>query len=427
MSSRQPLARRIILSFTLLTVLIAGINAWAIVAVIEQVEDYLIGDEMRQEMAAVETVYLTEGRIPDLTGGSALYAPSLRGPALPAEFDAVHTGFQEVITPDSAWYVLDSEIDGHRFVMVRNQDVFEAREVMLHKVVGGGFLLAVALAWVIGRVTVRRVIDPVIRLAHDVRERESGVHEHGPTAAPPVPLAPAYGDDELGQLARAFDHAFAELHAALERERLFTSDVSHELRTPLMIVGTSAELLARADLPESNRRQIARIKHAAEDMQGLVDTFLQLARAVRATADEGITLRALADEQCAVWEPEIRARGLNFVYRPDDALVQRWHPTLLRVVMDNLLRNALHYTEQGEIRLLLNDEGFAVEDTGPGIPPDELGRIFEPFQRGRRARGEGLGLGLSLVRRICEQQGWTVTATDSESGKGSRFSVRLTA
>ena len=78
MADRQPLARRILLSFMLLTALIAGINAWAIIAVVHVVEEDLIGDEMRQEMEMVETVYLTEGRIPDLTGGSALYVPTLK-------------------------------------------------------------------------------------------------------------------------------------------------------------------------------------------------------------------------------------------------------------------------------------------------------------------------------------------------------------
>ena len=412
----QPLARRILLSFILLTALVAGINAWAIITVLHEVEEDLVGEELRQDMAAVENVFLTEGRIPDLTGGSALYAPTLRPQKpLPRELETPHPGYQEVVTERVAWHVLEEEIDGHRFILVRNQDAFEAREKLFYKVVAGGVLLAIALAYLIGRLTVRRVIDPVIRLAAAVR-----------TQGAARPLATAYGDDELGQLAQAFDQAFNELQAALERERLFTSDVSHELRTPLMIVSTSCELLAQGPLPDNSQRQIARIAKAGADMQALVETFLQLARVqtTRLAESDGVSLEQIAAEQVAVWQPLIEVRGLSFVYRQEGTVSGRWHPTLLRVVLGNLLRNALHYTEQGEIRLCLDVDGFRVEDTGPGIAPEELGRIFEPFQRGRHARGEGLGLGLSLVRRVCAQAGWSVTAEALAAG-GSCFRVRL--
>ncbi len=419
MADRQPLARRILLSFMLLTALIAGINAWAIIAVVQVVEEDLIGDEMRQEMEMVETVYLTEGRIPDLTGGSALYVPTLKAQPLPAAFAGLHPGFQEVVGENGAWHVLETSIEGHRFILARDQGTFEAREQVLYKVVIGGFLLAVALAWLIGRLTVRRVIDPVIRLAGQVRGRDQMV-----ALAPP--LAADYGDDELGQLAMAFDLAFSQLRLAIDRERLFTSDVSHELRTPLMIVGTSAELLLRGDLSERARRQVERIARAAAEMRSLIEVFLELARAQGAqlAPGEGVSLAAMADEQSQLWAEDIAARGLAFVRRSEGELPGLWHPTLLRVVMGNLLRNAAHYTERGEIRLILASDGFRVEDTGPGISPAERAQLFQPFVRGRGARGEGLGLGLSLVRRICEQQGWQIDALNLDGG-GSCFVVRL--
>lgn len=419
MADRQPLARRILLSFMLLTALIAGINAWAIIAVVQVVEEDLIGDEMRQEMEMVETVYLTEGRIPDLTGGSALYVPTLKAQPLPAAFAGLHPGFQEVLGENGAWHVLETSIEGHRFILARDQGTFEAREQVLYKVVIGGFLLAVALAWLIGRLTVRRVIDPVIRLAGQVRGRDQMV-----ALAPP--LAADYGDDELGQLAMAFDLAFSQLRLAIDRERLFTSDVSHELRTPLMIVGTSAELLLRGELSERARRQVERIARAAAEMRSLIEVFLELARAQGAqlAPGEGVSLAAMADEQSQLWAEDIAARGLAFVRRSEGELPGLWHPTLLRVVMGNLLRNAAHYTERGEIRLILASDGFRVEDTGPGISPAERAQLFQPFVRGRGARGEGLGLGLSLVRRICEQQGWQIDALNLDGG-GSCFVVRL--
>ena len=90
--------------------------------------------------------------------------------------------------------------------------------------------------------------------------------------------------------------------------------------------------------------------------------------------------------------------------------------------MSNLLRNALHYTKAGSVRLIIENGGFRVEDTGVGIPVDQQERMFQPFVRGEESRGEGLGLGLSLVRRICAHQGWSVSLRPNPS-VGSCFRV----
>ncbi len=112
------------------------------------------------------------------------------------------------------------------------------------------------------------------------------------------------------------------------------------------------------------------------------------------------------------------------IYQPGNPLDTRYNTTFLHAVMGNLLRNALHYTEQGFIRLTLEPNGFVVEDSGVGIPEDKREAMFEPFVRGSEKRGEGLGLGLSLVQRICENQGWSVSLTPMEP-HGCRFRVTL--
>ena len=92
--------------------------------------------------------------------------------------------------------------------------------------------------------------------------------------------------------------------------------------------------------------------------------------------------------------------------------------------MGNLLRNALHYTEHGWVRLVLESNGFRVEDSGNGISDQEKKHVFQSFTRGAHARGEGLGLGLSIVERICARQGWEITLTRLPEA-GSCFRVRF--
>ena len=120
----------------------------------------------------------------------------------------------------------------------------------------------------------------------------------------------------------------------------------------------------------------------------------------------------------------MESKGLEFCYQRGDAAQQCYNAVFLHSVLGNLLRNAWHYTNAGQIALRLHGQGFVVEDTGIGISEAERESIFEPFVRGATARGDGLGLGLSLVRRICLSQGWRVELTAMQPS-GCRFEVNL--
>lgn len=126
-----------------------------------------------------------------------------------------------------------------------------------------------------------------------------------------------------------------------------------------------------------------------------------------------------------VWRDTIEQKGLTLYF---DGRVSAspvlYNATFLQSVMGNLLRNAAHYTDSGYIRLSLEANGFSVEDSGVGIPEEQREAMFRPFVRGDERRGEGLGLGLSLVQRICDDQGWRVTLT-STLPHGCRFQVDL--
>lgn len=417
MASRQPLARRIVIAFTLLTLLVSGLFATAIVMTVHEVEEDIVTEELSNQMTAALLLYKANGRLPDFGAGTQFHADGLTHEPLPEGLAGVREGFTEIDTGPRAYYVYRRDEGGRHFLLIRNQDEFEAREEALYIIVFVGFFVSVALAWFIGRLTARRVIDPVVSLAQQVRGRDQ--------LLPLAPqLAPDYPDDEVGELARAFDGALAQLHAALDRERLFTSDVSHELRTPLMIIATSSELLATKSLGAKELRLVERIQRAADEMRELVQTFLLLARAESGNAQQAgvASVAEVAEEQAALWGEEMRAKGLDFELLGLECGSARYHRTYLRVVIGNLLRNALHYTDHGYVRLIVESGGVRVEDSGIGIPDADKAAMFESFVRG--ARGEGLGLGLSLVRRICRQAGWTISVHNQQP-QGSCFKVRF--
>ena len=420
MASRQPFARRILIAFVLMTVVVSGVLSLSIVAVVHLIEEHLISEELNRELNTVLHEDLRHGIRPRLDSNTWFFASNLSEYAIPEPYAGLQEGFNEVIDGSQAFYVYVRKINGHTYMLVQEQHEFEAHEQALFNVVLAGFLLTVVGAWGLGVVMARKVMAPISRLAQQVRHRD----QLDPLAPP---LAAEYPDDEIGQLAAAFDSTLAQVRQALERERLFTSDVSHELRTPLMVISSSCELLAETALTARQREQVERIGRAGEEMRELVQTFLQLAtdktNGTAFVADR--SLAAVAAEQAQRWEPMVKSKGLAFQCLeegPDEGL---YNPVFLATVMANLLRNALHYTEHGFVRLVLRPGGFRVEDSGVGSSVEQHQRIFQPFVRGTRARGEGLGLGLSLVKRICAKQGWTISLYNLAEG-GTCFEVSLT-
>lgn len=420
MSNKQPLERRIIIAFTLMTLLVSGTFSLGIVAIVHFIEEHLVSQELDRQLHTVVYEDLPKGHPPRLDPSTHFYASNSAEFAIPKQFYRQELGFTEFIEGDEAFYVYIQEINGVRYVLVQEQHEFEEREQALFNVVLAGFILSIIGAWLLGRVMARKIMQPVSRLAQQVRHRDQLL-----PLAPP--LAPEYANDEIGHLAAAFDSTLSKLRNSLEREKLFTSDVSHELRTPLMIIATSCELLAEANLLEKEATHLQRIQRASEEMHDLVQTFLILARSKPEEAFLGgqATLQGIADAQVEQWQPMFTDKQIEFqcvqAEAPKETL---YNATFLRTVLSNLLRNALHYTEQGEVKLTLYADHFTVEDTGIGIPADFQESIFDPFTRGHNARGEGLGLGLSLVRRICTHQGWTIQVSN-RSPQGSCFSVFL--
>ncbi|WP_348693261.1 sensor histidine kinase [Stutzerimonas balearica] len=420
MLAKQPFARRIVIAFTLMTLLVSGMFSLGIVAVVYSIESQLVTEDMGREMDTVLHEDLPSGQPPRLDARTLFFSTALPEHPLPDGFAALAEGFTEVVRGNEAYYVYVRDLDGERYVLMEEQNEFEVRKHALFNTVLAGFVLSVLGAWLLGRLMADKVMAPVSRLALQVRHRDQ-LHPLAP------PLALQYADDEVGHLAAAFDSTLGQLRQTLERERLFTADVSHELRTPLMVVLGACELLLAGELPERSRRQAERIQRAAEEMQALVETFLLLARSrpdQQLAFGGSASLDEVAREQSERWALPMREKGLAFevVREGDDERL--YNHTLLGTVMSNLLRNALHYTDSGGIRLVLERGGFRVEDSGVGIPPEQQERMFQPFVRGAENRGEGLGLGLSLVRRICAHQGWQVRV-QAQQPCGSCFSVAL--
>lgn len=421
MLAQQSLANRIVAAFVLMTAVVAGMFSIVIDSAVDGVEMQLVSDSLNRHLDFI-IEEADQGLRPQPGPGLELFVASVdtTAPAhVPTWLSRLPPGLHETVNDDEAYHVLVRDQDGQRYFLVLDQQDFERRETVLEIAVWTGFVLSILAAWVLGKTLAKTVIAPVVRLSGQVQHRDQ--------LLPVAPLlAPEYAADEVGKLAAAFDTTLGQLRQALEREQLFTSDVSHELRTPLMVIASSCELLQAQGVAANQQIQLERIMRASAEMQELVETFLGLARGPRDNGIQlaGCALAMAADEQVQRWQADATRRGLTFDLMTEATDHGNYPAPLLRAVLANLLRNAIHYTDRGFVRLILRDGGFSVIDSGAGIPESERMHVFRPFARGGTSRGDGIGIGLSLVQRICDRQGWRITLTEREGG-GCEFRVEL--
>jgi two-component system, OmpR family, sensor kinase len=297
-----------------------------------------------------------------------------------------------------------------------------------------GVLVSLVAGWLLARAALR----PIDRLA--TTADAIGARRDFSLRVPEPPS----DHDEVGRLASAFNRMLGELQASHEQlgaslvaQRRFVADASHELRTPLATLRGNVELLqymARAEgLDDARQEEILRDLGAESQRMGrLIGDLLLLAQA---DAGQHLTLRPL-DVAMVVREAVRSARVLRDDVRLDDSNVEDglWvngHEDRLRQVMLILLDNALKYSPPGgQVTLAARHApgggiDVRVSDTGPGIPIEEQGRIFDRFYRGAAGRsGEGTGLGLSIARWIVEEHHGRIEVA-SEPGGGATFSVWL--
>lgn len=299
------------------------------------------------------------------------------------------------------------------------------RELLLPLILRAG-LIAVAASLLLAWLVSRWVATPLQRTAQAARAVAAGDYEQRLETA---------GPDEAHSLARSFNEMVVRVQSSQLAMRDFVANVSHELRTPLTSIQGFAQAL-QDGTAEDPKRAAQVIQEEAGRLGRLVEELLELARIdsgqaslKRGPVEIGIVLGSIHERL------QLRAekRGVRLANHSGPELTIIGDGDRLAQVFTNLIDNAIKHTDQGgEVRLRWEaDPAWVtvhVEDSGSGIPPEELPRIFERFYRLDKARAgsgpRGAGLGLAISKEIVEAHGGELTAK-SVPGRGSRFSVRL--
>ena len=289
-----------------------------------------------------------------------------------------------------------------------------------------GLPLAVGVAGLGGYVLARRALAPIEQMT----ERARSITAERLSDRLPV----THPDDEMGRLASVFNETLARLESSFAQMRQFTADVSHELRTPLTSIRSVGEVGLRGQRDEHAYRGIIEsMLEEADRLAGLVDRLLTLSRAETGQAQlsrEIVHLQALAEDvaqHLGVLAEEKQQQIVVERRAAPDALADK---QVLRHALINLVDNAIKFSPRGgDVRIRISETVasaiFDVIDSGPGVPAEARGRIFERFYRADEGDGvRGAGLGLSIAKGAVEANGGRLTL-EASGPSGSTFRITM--
>jgi two-component system osmolarity sensor histidine kinase EnvZ len=265
----------------------------------------------------------------------------------------------------------------------------------------GGLALAIVSAWWLAR----RITAPLARLKEAATRLGQGRSPE---------LLPETGPLELAALAQRFNAMARQVQELMTARTTLLAGVSHDLRTPLSRMRLALEILRTDPVPGL----IERLEKDVEEMSGLIGTLLDLARGLNREAPVDTDLRALLNELGEDFSTPERSVDVRC-----SACMRAVPPRALRRAIGNLLQNALRYAPEGPIELTCDNQGtacaIAVLDRGPGIVPERIEEMFQPFHRLEASRSPatgGAGLGLAIVRELARANGWKVALAPRPGG-----------
>ena len=298
------------------------------------------------------------------------------------------------------------------------------RHTLLPNILGS--LILAAMVWL----AIGWGLKPLANMAATLRARHSGSLE--PMQLTPLPT-------ELEPMQAALNRMLAQIQEMLGRERRFIADAAHEMRTPLAVLRVHAQNLLEAGTEAERRESLAFLITGVDRTSRLVNQLLQMANAENPDSVGMVPcdLVALARDRTLQWVDQALSMGNDLGFEgPDDPLLIRGQPLLLAEILNNLIDNALRYTPApGRVTVIVRETPhyaiLAVEDSGPGIAPEERERVFDRFYRVLGTSVDGSGLGLAIVREIATRHRATVQILDANRSaqtgavSGTRIELRF--
>jgi signal transduction histidine kinase len=418
MRYRRRLRSRIVISFALFGLGLTALFAVATIYLRARLEDQLINNTLQRELK----------NFVDFKRDN----PDPNAPWTMSVYDAQIVRAGRTATVPLAWQKFDSGVydteeigrEGknrpYRLAVYKDADYWaylrfdlstqKLNERQLLTALCVAVLLFAIFSLVIGFWLSARVMSPVIDLARRVRAMSR--------SGKPELLKKHFADDEVGELASVLDDYSTRLTEIVQRDREFNADVSHELRTPLSVIASTTELLQGSpDLTGKLRERLKRIERAVRQSTELIDALLLLSRRERQapTDGESTDVARVVEQVVDAQRPHLANKPVEVRVEIEQPLATAAPSSVVAVALSNLIGNAFKYTPSGEVIVTVGYGRVTVEDSGPGIKAEDAEKLFERGVRGTTV-GKGGGLGLAIVRRLCDLYGWTVSLAPRPQG-----------
>ena len=289
--------------------------------------------------------------------------------------------------------------DNNNFPLIMMYDIteWEEQEHLLLSVVFIGIVVVFIFGIFMGNWATYPILAPLRKLSHKVKTIQPRQRH--------IRLANQFQQSEVYPLAKAFDGYLTRIDSFVEREQAFSSAASHELRTPLSVIFGATDILEAQVMTPAGKRALARIQRAGHDMLAFIEATLFLARedsrsiSENTSTDVAIVIEELLDDM----SQEIQHHHISLLKQIEPNVIINQPPSIIKITISNLLRNAIEHSQNASIEITMTNYTLQIKDTGKGISEDDL-----PFvcNAGFTTKSNGNGLGLNLIKRICDRFGW---------------------
>lgn len=417
MRQRHSLRVRVALAFAALGATLGLIFAVGIRLAAHDVSQRLMDETLAAELSDYMARRARNPQsLPPATANLSGYLirPGEPTPRLPEGLAQLPSGRHEIAIDGTPYRVAVANSGNERFILLFDETRQQRREQRFLVWLIAGALLMTLLSALGGYWLAGLGIAPVTELAQAVGRADP--------ENPPRLARSAGPGDEIDELTQAFDRYLTRLAAFIERERNFAADASHELRTPLAAIRGAAEVLADdSGLTDAQSARIGRILRATEEMGELIAALLMLSREETAPVEAPCDAGRIARHCIERYRSQAARQDTHLALEADEVLLPV-PAAYFAIIVANLVHNAVAHTRNGAVTIRLDPRQLVVADTGSGIPAADLAHVFERHFRGGASTGAGIGL--SLVRRICERLDWQVSL-DSHPVEGTTVTVHF--
>lgn len=402
---------RLMLAMLGLYVLLSAAYAYAVFAVIERLEYELTHNVVNRELQEFASAWAIDqdAPVPNAMGLSG-YVAGRDDAQMPIMLRNLAPGLYDDVKIDGAEYVVGhTKVDGTSLYLMLDIESVEQLERELTVFAWTWLLLSLLGAiWVVSRLATS-ISQPITRLANmlnSMRVDDSASR-----------LAPQFREKDALVIARAVDGYFDRLHGFVEREQAFSEEASHELRTPLAVIESSIALLRTSSGQSAAAlTYLERMARSSLLMRQAIEALLFLTREDGGGEDADCRIDDVVRDVLAARSIEINGDNLSLL-----PLLVRAHPGMAYIVISNLVDNARQHGG-GHLRISLRDNTLMIADSGRGVSATEQAKVFERRYKGAGSAGQGLGL--SIVRKVCQRLGWQVELA-SAADTGARAYVHF--